>query len=172
MRQAGVLAAAGMVAINDFERGMLSSDHLRARMIAEAISKMPGFSVDVNTVHSNIVLVEMTPDHTSTPAEVTGFLVEKGVVVLPFGPNNIRLVTHRDISDENVDDVVAAFRDVSARLVPRSTTTTSSSAESSSAYTRVKRKAGLLLSPAVTSLIPSGIRSIMEAATGNISNSL
>jgi hypothetical protein len=119
MRQVGVLAAAGMVAIDDFERGMLAADHLRARTIAEAISKMPGFVVDVNVVHTNIVLVEMDPDHASSPSDVAGFLNDKGVLVLPFGPNNIRLVTHRDISDQNVYDVIAAFREVTLQLWPR-----------------------------------------------------
>jgi len=119
MRQVGVLAAAGMVAIDDFEKGVLSADHLRARTIAEAISKMPGFIVDESTVHSNIVLVEMDPDHASSPSDVAGFLCDKGVLVLPFDPNNIRLVTHRDITDQNVQDIIAAFREVTLQLWPR-----------------------------------------------------
>jgi hypothetical protein len=119
MRQGGVLASAGMVALDDFEKGLLRADHLRARTIAEAISKMPGFILDVSTVQSNIVLVEMDPDHATSPADVAGLLREKGVLVLPFGPKNIRLVTHRDITDQNVQDVIEAFKAVTLQLWPR-----------------------------------------------------
>lgn len=119
MRQGGVLAAAGMVALDDFEKGLLAADHLRARTIAEAISKMPGFLLDVSTVQSNIVLVEMDPDHATSPSDVAGLLKEKGVLILPFGPNNIRLVTHRDITDQNVQDIIEAFKAVTLQLWPR-----------------------------------------------------
>ena len=45
MRQVGILAAAGLVALDDFERGMLRSDHSRAKTLGEAIEKIPGFKV-------------------------------------------------------------------------------------------------------------------------------
>ena len=105
MRQAGVLAAAAMYALdNNVER--LSEDHENARRLAEVIEGLPGLSLSA-PVETNIILVRVDPNvHPSVDALVTR-LCEQGVRCGPFGPDVIRMVTHLDISP---DDVSAAGR--------------------------------------------------------------
>ena len=57
LSQAGILAAAGLQALDDFERGMLNKDHERAIAIAEKLAELPGLTVDVDVVDTNIILV-------------------------------------------------------------------------------------------------------------------
>ncbi|KAJ1440796.1 pyridoxal phosphate-dependent transferase [Ochromonadaceae sp. CCMP2298] len=114
MRQVGVLAAAGMRALDDFESGMLETDHKRAAVIAMALSSIPGIRVDPETVDTNIVIIHLEYE-SEDPSSFAGKLKERGVLVLPFGPRSLRLCTHRDIRDEDLDTVIWAFRDVAAR---------------------------------------------------------
>lgn len=120
MRQVGIVAAAGMVALDDYEAGMLTDDHIRAKVIADAVAKLPGFQISVDSVETNIVLIEMSNDHDVTPQEIANYMEELGVLVIPFGPNNVRLVVHRDITDENVVAIIDAFKSVATlHLWPR-----------------------------------------------------
>ena len=113
MRQAGVIAAAGMVALDDFEQGVLVADHLRAKMLAAAIGGISVFRVYVEAFQSNVVLVGIDSSLSDADAiAVSSMLKDLGVFVLPIAPFLLRLVTHRDISEENVLDVVTVFRQV------------------------------------------------------------
>ena len=113
MRQVGVLAAAGLQALDDFDLGILDADHRKARNIAQGISEISGLRVD--PVETNIVLVHM--DDPLVQATVfAAKLQEQGVKVLPRGAHSMRMVTHRDFSEEDVPAVVAAFRSVSSSL--------------------------------------------------------
>ena len=95
MRQAGVLAAAGMYAVeHHFEQ--LGEDHRRARDLALILNECPHVEVDLSSVHSNILL--FTPLN-ATPPEACAALNSE-VRVLPFGTGQIRAVLHRDIDDE------------------------------------------------------------------------
>ena len=118
MRQVGVLAAAGLQGIADFEAGLLLPDHFKAKQLASAISELPGFSVNLDAVETNIVLVRVDEEYPE-PAIIAAMLKTNNVLVLPFGERSLRLVTHRDILDGDVETVVAAFKDVSlqTRLV-------------------------------------------------------
>ena len=118
MRQVGVLAAAGMVALNDFEGGILDKDHARARRIGELISDLPGIHVDVDSIQTNIVLIDIDADAVDT-SQIAALLRERRVLTLPVGPQRLRLVTHRDVSDEDVVAVAAAFKDVTYNMWPR-----------------------------------------------------
>jgi threonine aldolase len=117
MRQVGILAAAGLQAVTDFELGILIPDHSKAKLLANAITGMSGFSVDLETVETNIILVIV--DEGAEPATVAGMLKERGVLALAFGERSVRLVLHRDIIDEDIDVVLSAFRDVSINLRPQ-----------------------------------------------------
>ena len=117
MRQVGILAAAGLQAVADFEAGILVPDHCKAKLLANEIGGIPGFSVTLDAVETNIVLVNVIGDG-SKPAIAAAMLKERGVLVLPFGANSVRLVTHRDIVDEDIALVVAAFKDVSTTMWP------------------------------------------------------
>ena len=120
MRQTGVLAAAGLVALDDFEGGMLNFDHIRAQYLANKISEMAGFSVD--KVETNLVLIKLA-DETLDAATVVNMLKDKGILAHSRGSNRVRLVTHRDISDVDVNVVIDVFRDISVQMYPRPVTT-------------------------------------------------
>ena len=94
MRQAGVLAAAGLIAL---ERGpaRLREDHANARLLAEALAKMEGVAIDVDSVETNIVIFRLTEERSA--AEVVARLKARGILASAFGPDAIRLVTHLDV---------------------------------------------------------------------------
>ena len=116
MRQVGILAAAGLQGIADFEAGILLPDHIKARLLADSISSIRGFSVISSSVETNIVLVKVDGVE---PAVIAGMLKELNVLVLPFGDGSLRLVTHRDIRDEDIAIIISAFRSVALRAWPQ-----------------------------------------------------
>jgi threonine aldolase len=102
MRQAGILAAAGLVALDRIDR--LADDHARAQVLAEAAaSRWPG-SVDPSLVHTNIVRIEH-PD----PGQVVTHLAAAGVLALAGSASSVRLVTHADVDDADLSRAVAAL---------------------------------------------------------------
>jgi threonine aldolase len=112
MRQAGILAAAALYAIdNNIER--LAEDHDNARHLAESIAEMPGISVDVAEVETNIVMFEID-ERLGTNERFAKRLWERGVWTFTVGPKRIRAVTHMDVSRERIDRAIAVFRDLCA----------------------------------------------------------
>ncbi len=106
MRQAGVVAAAGIVALDQMvER--LAEDHALARSLAEALSGIPGISIDMSRVQTNIVRLDLV-DH-EAPA-VAKELRSRGVLAGVVGPRRMRLVTNRHVSSADLPAVVEAFR--------------------------------------------------------------
>lgn len=103
MRQAGVLAAAGLVALHDHQ-DRLAADHARARRLAEACAERWPGSVDPDAVMTNIVLAEV-----GDAAAVCHLLADEGVLALAFSPSTLRLVTHGDVDDRGIDRAVAAL---------------------------------------------------------------
>jgi threonine aldolase len=97
MRQVGVLAAAGLHAL-DHHVGRLADDHANARLLAEACG------VDPDTVDTNIVVVQRD----DAAAFVAG-AKEGGVLVSPVGPRAVRLVTHLDVSAEDAKAAAAVL---------------------------------------------------------------
>ncbi|RYH20208.1 aminotransferase class I/II-fold pyridoxal phosphate-dependent enzyme [archaeon] len=114
MRQVGILAAAGLQALDDFEGGMLEHDHKRAKHIASELSSIPGLRVDVDTVESNIVLIHLDYYISTSVQAFVDKLKERNVLLLPFGTKTVRLVVHRDITDEDCAVAIGAVRDVAA----------------------------------------------------------
>ena len=94
MRQAGVLGAAGLIAL---ERGpgRLHEDHANARLLAEALSRIEGVAIDVESVETNIVIFRLTGERSA--AELVARLKARGILASAFGPDAIRLVTHLDV---------------------------------------------------------------------------
>ncbi len=111
MRQAGVMAAAALVAL-DTMRERLAEDHARARALAEHISDLPGFSVDLHNVETNIVMLDVA-DFDMPASDITAQLAEHRVRCLPLSPTRIRLVTNRHFTDEKLDRAKKAFTVVS-----------------------------------------------------------
>ncbi len=101
MRQAGVLAAAGIVALETMT-ARLAEDHANARHLADGLSERPGIQLAPAIVRTNIVYINLSP---SAPpaAQIVGRLQDRGILVLPTGPQQLRAVTHYGISRENID---------------------------------------------------------------------
>jgi threonine aldolase len=105
MRQAGILAACGIVSLTQMV-DRLAEDHRRARALAEMISELPGLTVDWDRVQTNIVLV-----NTDAPAaEWCDRLHEERVWCFPVAPNRFRLVVHADVGDPEVERAGEVFR--------------------------------------------------------------
>lgn len=95
MRQAGVLAAAGLIALEQMP-ARLHEDHANARLLAEALSKMEGVSIDLNGVETNIVIFRVTG--ALSARELISRLKTRGIIAGTAGLDAIRLVTHFDVS--------------------------------------------------------------------------
>lgn len=107
MRQAGVIAAAGIVALRTMV-GRLATDHANARRLAEGLAHIPPLSVDLSRVRTNMVLVG-TNGRLTAP-EITDRLRQEGVLAFPTGTSTIRMVTHRHISAQDIDRALDAIR--------------------------------------------------------------
>jgi threonine aldolase len=108
MRQVGVLAAPGLVALETMiER--LADDHQRARRLAEAINDCAGFAVDMATVQTNMIYLRC--DRPSS--EVLMGLKTDGILANDLPPHLIRLVTHKDIDDAGIDQAIRSFQHLS-----------------------------------------------------------
>ncbi len=107
MRQVGVLAAAGLVALETgIER--LAEDHARAARLAAALHAEPGASVDLESTRTNIVMVHL---EAKDAREIADRLRERGVLAMAMAARRLRFVTHRDVSDDDVDCAIVAMRD-------------------------------------------------------------
>jgi threonine aldolase len=110
MRQAGILAAAALYAL-DHNLERLAEDHANARRLAEGIAALPGIGLDPRTVETNILIFEIDPRLGAASDFVTR-LHERGVWVLATAPNKARAVTHLDVSAAQIGYAIGVFRDV------------------------------------------------------------
>jgi threonine aldolase len=106
MRQVGVLAAAGLIALEDGPKH-LHEDHANARLLAEALSHTEGVSIDLASVDTNIVVFRLTTGKGA--ADLAARLKARGVLAGAFGPDAIRLVTHRDVSRKDCINAAEAL---------------------------------------------------------------
>ena len=106
MRQAGVLAAAGLVAL-DTMIDRLAEDHANARTLAEALAELPGVACDLSRVESNMVFVRVG----DAPAIAAG-LRSRGLLALDLGPTTLRFVTHYGIEAVDVQRAISIVADV------------------------------------------------------------
>jgi threonine aldolase len=114
MRQVGVLAAAGIVALEHMvER--LEEDHCRAQTLARGLGEIPGLVLENSAPPTNMVFAGLSDALPFSAAQVAARLKEQGVLVGAVGERRFRLVTHHGITDEGVERAFTAFRSV---LVP------------------------------------------------------
>jgi threonine aldolase len=111
MRQVGVIAAAGLIALNEMP-SRLAEDHARAKRLAQAIAVLPGIILDPAEVETNIIIFGFEHPRYSGPA-LLNELAGRGIGALgvPSGAG-IRLVTHKDVDDADVDAAIDAFRSI------------------------------------------------------------
>jgi len=107
MRQAGVLAAAGLVALEKMTDRIID-DHKNARTLAEGISNIEGISINLDSVKTNIIYFSL--DHPKVDgALLLEKMAGKNIHFFELGPSWFRLVTHAGVSKDDVDDVVGEF---------------------------------------------------------------
>jgi threonine aldolase len=110
MRQVGVLAAAGLVALEEGPQN-IPADHENARFLAEALTEVAGVRIDPSKVITNIVVIELTAPGLDA-FEVSKRLARLGVLVNPRTHTNILLVTHRDVDRAGCERAYQAIRQV------------------------------------------------------------
>lgn len=111
MRQAGILAAAGIVALETMvER--LSEDHARARTLAERLGTTRGLVVDMGGPATNMLFLSLADSVSLSAKEVAEKMKARGVLVGVVGARQFRLVTHYEITDAGVEQAAAAFREI------------------------------------------------------------
>ncbi len=109
MRQAGILAAAGLIALKQIPD--LSADHLRALRLAEGLFGIPGLKITPFPPPTNIVIMN-TEDLGLSATEFISKLQPYGVKAAYFGENLVRMVTHRDIDDNNIEQALIAVKEI------------------------------------------------------------
>jgi threonine aldolase len=115
MRQAGVLAAAGLIAL---EQGpaRLQQDHDCARLLAEGVAEIPGIEIDLSTVQTNIVIFDVGGTGMSS-AEIVEALKSHGMLAGTVNPRLIRFVTHLNVSREDCEQALESLRTVCSSRV-------------------------------------------------------
>jgi threonine aldolase len=118
MRQAGVIAAAGIVAISEMvER--LADDHANARQLAQGLAQIDGITIDPDGVETNLVFFELVRDDI-TPSQLSAALAGRGVLMNPAGERRLRAALNHHVSAEDVETTVAVIQAVLANGVSES----------------------------------------------------
>jgi threonine aldolase len=112
MRQAGIIAAAGIVCLEQMI-DRLAEDHENARRLAIGLAEIPGIILDPTTVQTNIVIFELAEDRL-TAAEFAARLKSEGVLCGAIGPRRVRMVTHYGITAADIETTLRAVSRVMA----------------------------------------------------------
>mgnify|MGYP006221241299 FL=1 len=104
MRQSGFLAACGLYAL-EHNVARLAEDHDRASYLAQSINKMNGFTIDLDSVETNMVYI----DSEMGAKKLMHELANHGIDVLDVGPTAVRAVVHLHVTDEDIEKVIQVF---------------------------------------------------------------
>ncbi len=110
MRQAGFLAAAGIVALEKMST-RLNEDHDNARLLAQGLSRIPGIVIDMDTVQTNIVICDIS-GLKMTASEFSAKLHEKGILINGGYTSAVRFVTHYWIKKEDIETTLEAVESI------------------------------------------------------------
>ncbi|HEU5093321.1 MAG TPA: low-specificity L-threonine aldolase [Nitrospira sp.] len=113
MRQAGILAAAGIYAL-ERHIARLKTDHDHAKKLARLLQQIPAIQIAPQHVETNIVIFDIVDEHRS-PADLVAALKEQGVLINAVGGRSYRAVTHLHITDKQIDEAAAVFGKVLTR---------------------------------------------------------
>ena len=120
MRQTGILAAAALIALQDFEGGILKYDHRRTKQLANAIKLLPAFrlhtGVETNILFVDIVIYNHDWDKSNVSSHVVSMLKSRGILASAWSPLLLRMVVHRDIDDNNIYHVIQIMQEISGIL--------------------------------------------------------
>ena len=109
MRQAGILAAAGLIALEESPK-LLHTDHENARALAEGVANLKGVSIEAEKVQTNIVIFDIA-ETGKTSAEICAELKKENILAIPFG-KAIRMVTHYDVSREDIETALLKLQNI------------------------------------------------------------
>lgn len=113
MRQAGMMAAAGLYALeHQLER--LAEDHQNANRLGTILNEHPDIHIDFDCVQTNLLFIEILND--LDPVQISLELEKEGINIGPFGKKSLRAVTHLDISADDIEEAGQAFLNVMNRL--------------------------------------------------------
>ena len=115
MRQAGILAAAGLIALEEHPR-LLRRDHENARFLAQALARIPGISIDARKVETNILIFDVSGTGLST-ADFSARLKSQGVLANGINAREMRIVTHYDVDRAGCERAIEAIEQVAAGAV-------------------------------------------------------
>ena len=110
MRQAGVLAAAGILALETMV-DRLGEDHRRARLLAERLNVLPGLTLDYETPATNMVFLRLSAEAPISSEEIVRRFADRGIKISVSANGQMRLVTHYWIDDDALTQITAAFED-------------------------------------------------------------
>jgi threonine aldolase len=110
MRQAGILAAAGLIALEEMPK-RLHEDHANARLLAESLAQIEGIAIDPATVETNIIVFRLTG--ALTAAELSARLKGREILISAVGSQTMRIVTHHDVTRQ---DCLAAIETLRAEV--------------------------------------------------------
>ena len=116
MRQAGILAAAGLVALDCMSERM-AEDHKRARLLAKGLADVPGLSLDKRPPYTHLIYLALEAEVRMNAPEIVKAMEMQGMLKGDTGPRTFRLVTHHDVDDEAVAACIEAFQKVMSRAV-------------------------------------------------------
>ncbi len=112
MRQAGILAAAGLYAL-DHNIARLTQDHVHAKRLAATLAGLPGLRINPEHVETNIVVFDISETR-RTAEDLLAMLKTEGLLLVPFSPTTLRAVTHLDVSSGQIDQACAILKKVFA----------------------------------------------------------
>jgi threonine aldolase len=115
MRQAGIVAAPGIVALGKMVK-RLAEDHQNARRLAKGIASIPGLSIDPEKVYTNIVYFEIESGRINTD-ELVAMLADKGILTLSTGPRRFRMVTHYGVGSDDIEQTLKVLKAVMGQEV-------------------------------------------------------
>jgi threonine aldolase len=110
MRQAGVLAAPGILALTEMI-DRLAEDHVNAKRLAMALAEIRGLAIDPNSVDTNIVIVDVSGTGKSS-YEILDLLKQEGILAVDFGDTLVRFVTHNDVSSTDIEEAIVRIHRV------------------------------------------------------------
>jgi threonine aldolase len=111
MRQAGVLAAAGLISLEKMA-GRLAQDHARAKKLFEGLKQLKGLRFDAETSSTNMVYFDLGDEVKLNESQIISQMKSRGILIDTAGVRRFRLVTHYWIEDEDVDKTVRAFTEI------------------------------------------------------------
>lgn len=109
MRQIGILAAAGMIALEEGPK-RLHEDHENAKRLAKGLAEIPGIEIEVDKIVTNIVIFRISATGRSSTA-IVAELEKSGILAVGFG-DLIRMVTHLDVSEVQIENTVSVLRSI------------------------------------------------------------